>query len=170
MRSTNGIFVNDARANEAVLQADDRIRLGQIELIVKQPGIGPQGRQVSAVSYDVGSQQGNISNIAGSQSNYYQESSLRYIASRRGRARLLIVWGILLFLAGQGLGLFEDPQIRQHDLQFHQFQQFQSAPVPGAVHSAGRAGCIHEPAWYRPLHLRPHRTERREERGPAPGS
>src|SRR4029077_9836494 len=48
--------------------------------------------------------------------------------------------------------------------------QFQSAPAPGAVHSAGRAGCIHEPARYRPVHLRPHRTERREERGPAPGS
>jgi pSer/pThr/pTyr-binding forkhead associated (FHA) protein len=106
-RSTNGTFVNDARADEAVLHADDRIRLGQIELIVKQPGLGPQGRQVSAVSYDVGWQQGNISNVAGSQSNYYQESNLRYIASRRGRARLLIVWGILLFLAGQGLGLFE---------------------------------------------------------------
>ena len=106
-RSTNGTFINDARANEAVLHADDRIRLGQIELIVKQPGLGPQGRQASAVSYDVGWQQGNISNIAGSQSNYYQESNLRYIASRRGRARLLLMWGIVLFLAAQGLGLFE---------------------------------------------------------------
>ena len=106
-RSTNGTFINDARANEAVLHADDRIRVGQIELIVKQPGLGPQGRQVSAVSYDVGSQHGNISNIAGSQSNYYQESNLRYIASRRGRSRLLIMWGIVLFLAAQGLGLFE---------------------------------------------------------------
>ena len=92
-RSTNGTFVNDARAIEAMLHADDRIRLGQIELIVKQPGLGPQGRQVSAVNYDVGWQQGNISNIAGSQSNYYQESNLRYIASRRGRARLLIDGG-----------------------------------------------------------------------------
>src|ERR1700746_470453 len=54
-RSTNGTFINDARANEAVLHADDLIRLGQIELIVKQPGLGPQGRQASAVSYDVGS-------------------------------------------------------------------------------------------------------------------
>jgi pSer/pThr/pTyr-binding forkhead associated (FHA) protein len=106
-RSTNGTFVNNARADEAVLHADDRIRLGQIELIVQQPGVGPQGRQVSGVNYDVGWQQGNISNIAGSQSNYYQESNLRYIASRRGRARLLIMWGIVLFLAAQGLGLFE---------------------------------------------------------------
>src|SRR4029453_766813 len=69
-RSTNGTFVNPPRANDTVLHPDDRIRLGQIELIVKQPGLGPQGRQVSAVSYDVGWQQGNISNIAGSQSNY----------------------------------------------------------------------------------------------------
>jgi hypothetical protein len=109
-RSTNGTFVNDERANETMLHANDRIRLGHIELIVKQPGVAPQGppgRQARPVSYDVGWQQGNISNIAGNQSNYYRESNLRYIASRRGRARLLIVWGILLFLGGQGLGLFE---------------------------------------------------------------
>jgi pSer/pThr/pTyr-binding forkhead associated (FHA) protein len=111
-RSTNGTFVNEQRASEAVLHADDRIRLGHIELIVKQPGPGPQGRPAGAgpagaVSYDVGWQQGNISNIAGNQANYYHESNLRYIASRRGRARLLIVWGLLLFLGGQGLGLFE---------------------------------------------------------------
>jgi pSer/pThr/pTyr-binding forkhead associated (FHA) protein len=106
-RSTNGTFVNEERAAEAALRANDRIRLGHIELIVKQPGASPQSRQAGAVSYDVGWQQGNISNIAGNQSNHYNESNLRYIASRRGRARLLIVWGILLVLAGQGLGLFD---------------------------------------------------------------
>jgi pSer/pThr/pTyr-binding forkhead associated (FHA) protein len=106
-RSTNGTFVNDTRVNKVVLQTHDRIRLGQIELVVRQSGVGPQGHQANAVRYDVGWQQGNISNIAGSQSNYYHESNLRYIASRRGRARLLIVWGILLFLAGNGLGLFD---------------------------------------------------------------
>jgi hypothetical protein len=106
-RSTNGTFVNEKRAAEAVLNVNDRIRLGHIELLVKQPGAAPLGRQAGAVSYDVGWQQGNINNVAGNQSNYYRESNLRYIASRRGRARLLIVWGILLFLGGQGLGLFE---------------------------------------------------------------
>ncbi len=106
-RSTNGTFVNGTRVNEAVLHAHDRIRLGQIELVVRQPGPGAQSRQASAVSYDVGSQQGNISNIAGNQSNYNHESNLRYIASRRGRARLLIVSGILLFLAGNGLGVYD---------------------------------------------------------------
>ncbi len=75
--------------------------------MVRQPGPGPQDRQVNAVTYDVGWQQGNISNVAGNQSNYFHESNLQYIASRRGRARLLIVSGILLFLAGSGLGFFD---------------------------------------------------------------
>jgi pSer/pThr/pTyr-binding forkhead associated (FHA) protein len=105
--STNGTFVNGRRVNEALLQAHDVLRLGQVELAVRQPGPGPQDRQVSAVTYDVGWQQGNISNVAGNQSNYYRESNLRYIASRRGRARLLIVSGILLFLAGSGLAFFD---------------------------------------------------------------
>jgi FHA domain len=106
-RSTNGTFVNGRRVNEALLQAHDVVRLGQVELVVRQPGPGPQDRQANAVTYDVGWQQGNISNVAGNQSNYYHESNLRYIASRRGRARLLIVSGIVLFLAGNGLGVFD---------------------------------------------------------------
>jgi pSer/pThr/pTyr-binding forkhead associated (FHA) protein len=106
-RSTNGTFVNGRRVNEALLQAHDVVRLGQVELVVRQPGPGLQDRQANAVTYDVGWQQGNISNVAGNQSNYYHESNLRYIASRRGRARLLIVSGILLFLAGSGLGFFD---------------------------------------------------------------
>jgi hypothetical protein len=106
-RSTNGTFVNGRRVNEALLQAHDVLRLGQVELVVRQPGPGPQDRQVNAVTYDVGWQQGNISNVAGDQSNYYHESNFRYIASRRGRARLLIVSGILLFLAGSGLAFFD---------------------------------------------------------------
>jgi FHA domain len=59
-RSTNGTFVNGTKVTEAVLQAHDRIRLGQIELVVRQSDLGPQGREVNAVSYDVGWQQGNI--------------------------------------------------------------------------------------------------------------
>ena len=47
-RSTNGTFVNDERAAETVLHADDRIRLGHIELVVKQPGLDPQTRQGTA--------------------------------------------------------------------------------------------------------------------------
>jgi hypothetical protein len=105
-RSTNGTFVNGRRVNEALLQAHDVLQLGQVELVVRQPGPGPQDRQVNAVTYDVGWQQGNISNVAGDQSNYYHESNLQYIASRRGRAKLLIVSGILLFLTGSGLAYF----------------------------------------------------------------
>jgi hypothetical protein len=49
---------------------------------------------------------GNISNVARDQNlyqTYNQESNLRYIASMRGHARRLIVWGLVLFFAGQGL-------------------------------------------------------------------
>lgn len=119
-RSTNGTYVNGQRVDEAALRDGDRIQVGQAELVVRdsragQPGRGepgggqPGGGQPRPVSYDIGWQQGNISNIAGSQSNYYNEteSSLRFIASRRGRARLLIVWGVLVAVVGIGLGLFD---------------------------------------------------------------
>jgi pSer/pThr/pTyr-binding forkhead associated (FHA) protein len=53
-RSTNGTFVNNRRVNEAVLRESDRIRLGQVEFVVRKSGSGPQGRQSKAV--DRGSQ------------------------------------------------------------------------------------------------------------------
>jgi hypothetical protein len=112
--STNGTYVNGQRVDKAVLRALDRIRVGQVELVVRdsragQPGAGPPvwERQASAVTYDVGSQHGINNNVAGSQFNYNHESSLRYVASRRGRARFLIVWGILLVVGAAGLGLFD---------------------------------------------------------------
>jgi hypothetical protein len=111
--STNGIFINGSRVHDAVLRPRDRIRLGEVELVVSQPGssatrTGPgyASSPERAVSYDVGWQQGNINNVAGDQANYYHESNLRYIASRRGKARVMIVSGILLFLLGPGPGFF----------------------------------------------------------------
>jgi len=67
----------------------------------------PQGQ----VQYDIESQSGNINNVAGNQSNfnqanYFRESNLRYIASRRGMARRLIVSGIVSLFAGWGTALF----------------------------------------------------------------
>jgi hypothetical protein len=112
--STNGTYVNGQRVDKAVLRALDRIRVGQAELVVRdcgagQPAAGPPGRerQASSATYDIGSQHGINNNVAGSQFNYNNESSLRYVASRRGRARLLIVWGILLVVGAAGLGLFD---------------------------------------------------------------
>lgn len=112
--STNGTYLNDQRVDKAVLRALDRIRVGQVELVVRdsgagQPGTGQPGRerQASTVGYDIGSQHGISNNVAGSQFNYNHESSLRYVASRRGRARFLIVWGILLVVGAAGLGLFD---------------------------------------------------------------
>jgi len=49
-RSTNGTFVNNRRVNEAILQDSDRIRLGQVEFVVRQSGLGQRGRQTKAVS------------------------------------------------------------------------------------------------------------------------
>ncbi len=131
-RSTNGTVVNGRRVNEALLQVQDVLRLGQVELVVRQPGPGREDRQVSAVTYDVGSQQGNISNVAGSQSNYYHESNLRYIASRRGRARLLIVSGIFLFLAGSGLGFFDVLNFDRTIFNSINSQSFNPPHVPAA--------------------------------------
>lgn len=138
-RSTNGTFVNGRRVREAVaLRPQDRIRLGEVELVVRQPGYvqpgyapapdygatqgvaRPAGRvpepapapspapapPAGGVNYDVGWQQGNISNIAGNQANYYRESNLRFIASRRGRARVMIIWGVSLWLIGAGIGAY----------------------------------------------------------------
>ncbi|HEY7430842.1 MAG TPA: FHA domain-containing protein [Streptosporangiaceae bacterium] len=109
-QSTNGTFVNGTRVHESVLRPRDRIRLGQTEFVISAPApsqaaaAGPPTIGQRAVSYDVGSQYGNINNVAGDQANYYHESNLRYIASKRGRARALIVWGILLFFLGNALG------------------------------------------------------------------
>lgn len=105
--STNGTYVNGARVGERNLKHGDRIQVGNAELVVILHGPHSTDGKGGAPRFDVQSQAGNISNIAGNQSNYYQrESSLRYIASRRGRARALIVWGIVLFFIGSGFPLF----------------------------------------------------------------
>ena len=97
--------MNDTRVREMSLRLGDRIRVGSIELVLKQPGVDSTDHEGRVARYDVGSQVGNISNVAGDQ-NYYHESNLRYIASRRGRARRLIIWGVVLFFVGIGLGMY----------------------------------------------------------------
>jgi hypothetical protein len=104
--STNGTYVNGVRIVEVPLRPGDRIGIGSTELVLRMPGADPGAHPgPPPIRYDVGSQVGTVSNVAGNQSNYTTESNLRYIASRRGRARLLIVSGILLFFLGNGLGL-----------------------------------------------------------------
>lgn len=105
--STNGTFVNGTRVGEAALRPNDRIRLGRTELLVASADPGRTDYPNQAASYDVGWQQGNVNNVAGDQANYYREGNLRYIASRRGRARSLVISGILLFLVGDGVGFFD---------------------------------------------------------------
>ena len=105
--STNGTSVNGASVGEMTLRPGDRIEVGDIELILRHAGADSPDSRGDAVRYDVGAQVGNISNVAGDQANYYQESNLRFIASRRGRARRLIVSGIWLFFIGAGLAFFD---------------------------------------------------------------
>src|SRR5215467_5170172 len=77
-QSTNGTFVNGERVREVMLRPHDRIRLGEIEIVLRElnPGRGggqtvppggyqpgPPASYQGAVSYDVGWQQGNINNV-----------------------------------------------------------------------------------------------------------
>jgi FHA domain len=104
--SVNGTWVNGDMIHDRTLRGGDRIKIGTYELVLRMPS-SPVGAFPAPppIQYDIESQSGNVSNVAGNQTNYMTESNLRYIASRRGRARLLIVWGIVLFILGQGIGL-----------------------------------------------------------------
>jgi hypothetical protein len=110
--STNGTFVNGKRIQQASLQAGDRIAIGGTELMLRWPeGQTPPQPAQGGVQYEIGSQSGNINNVAGNQSNfnqanYFRESSLQYVASRRGLARRLIVSGIISTFVGWAVGLF----------------------------------------------------------------
>jgi pSer/pThr/pTyr-binding forkhead associated (FHA) protein len=105
--SANGTRVDGVSVREHSLPPGSRIEIGNVELVLRSPVVDQASRGQGAARYDIGSQAGNINNVAGNQANYYRESNLRYIASRRGRARALIVWGIILYLAGTGLGFFD---------------------------------------------------------------
>ena len=45
LASTNGSFVNGARTNWAILKDDDRIRVGETELVFKKVGDPPAAAQ-----------------------------------------------------------------------------------------------------------------------------
>ena len=62
------------------------------------------------MTYNIPSQQGTNNNVAGDQYNnqqwiQYRESTLAYIANRRGVAKQLLVWGVVVYLGGAALGL-----------------------------------------------------------------
>jgi Inner membrane component of T3SS, cytoplasmic domain len=97
--STNGTSVNGASVRQMTLRPGDRIEVGETELILTHAG-GNSPDYQRGIRYEVEAQMGNISNVAGNQANYYRESNLGFIASRRGRARLLIISGIFLFFGG----------------------------------------------------------------------
>ena len=137
--SANGTFVNQDKVKEADLREGDHIRIGNTELVVRMPA----GDQSSpAITYDVGSQTGNVSNIGGNQTNYLTESNLRYIASRRGRARALIVWGIVLFVVGQALGLEAVLSFQGSIFNVIDSQSFQQPDIPNWFFPAFGSGAF----------------------------
>jgi len=105
--SINGTRVNGDMVHDRSLRGGDRIKIGNHELVLRMSSSPVGGLPAPPpIQYDIGSQSGNVNNVGGNQTNYQlTESNLRYIASRRGRARSLIVWGIVLFVLGQGIGL-----------------------------------------------------------------
>lgn len=121
-RSTNGTFVNDRRVNEAVLQVRDRIRLGQIEFVVGQSGLGLRDDQAQTVSLEavrppagpapadmrIIKPHAGTMHIAEQQHVYYvqqlqqRENFLREVAATKTKARWLAWTGFALFVVGFG--------------------------------------------------------------------
>ena len=128
--STNGTFVNDRRVSETALQDRDRIRLGQVEFVVRQSGLAAQNRQAGTVSREGGwpmtsrsesgaasadirirEQHGQMINNAEKLYLYnvqQRENFLREIAATRTKARWLVWTGFLAFVVGFGLFAFAD--------------------------------------------------------------
>jgi hypothetical protein len=52
-RSTNGTFVNDQRVSESIVLARDRVRLGRVEFVVREPGYGLGDRRGQEATSEV---------------------------------------------------------------------------------------------------------------------
>ena len=123
--SANGTFVNDTEVTATAVHGGDRIRIGHCELVLIGSGPGITETQAApvtepppppppppppAVSYNIPSQHGTNYNVAGDQYNHqqwiqYREGTLAYIANRRGVAKQLLIWGVVVYLGGTALGL-----------------------------------------------------------------
>lgn len=116
--SANGTFLNGARVSATAVRPGDRIRVGDSELVLTglQPDVTETHTTSMAqpaapsVTYNVPSQHGTNWNVAGDQYTNqqwieYRDSSLAFIANRRGLAKQLLVWGVVLYLAGTGLAM-----------------------------------------------------------------
>ena len=117
--SVNGTYLNGARVSTTAVHPGDRIRVGNSELVLT--GLEPDGTEAQpppppppppppSVTYNVPSQHGTNWNVAGNQYTnqqwiQYRDSSLAYIANRRGLAKQLLVWGVVLYLAGTALAM-----------------------------------------------------------------
>lgn len=146
--STNGTIVNGKPVQQAVVQSGDRIEIGGTELMLRwQGGLAPAPPPQGRVQYDVGSQSGNINNVAGNQSNfnqanYFRESNLRYVASRRGLARRLIMSGIVSFFVGWGTALFAVLSFQNAVFNAINSQSFQQPDLPPAFIPVFGAGAF----------------------------
>lgn len=135
-RSTNGTFVNDRQVNESVVKAHDRIRLGRVEFVVREPERGAlDGRARTATSEAVRAPAAgggvpawpaeptaagmNVRDMSAEviygadhmQLNYViqqRENFLREVAATKSRARWLAWTGLVIFLGGGGLFAYAD--------------------------------------------------------------
>src|SRR5262249_47214542 len=118
---------------QRTLRSGSRIEVGNVELVLRSPVADSPDRREGAARYDVGAQVGNVNNVAGNQANYYQESNLRFIASRRGLARRLMVSGLLLFLIGNAIGIIDVLSFDSSIFSSINSQSFSPPSIPGYV-------------------------------------
>ncbi len=115
--SAGGTFVNGVPAQvERELRPGDIVSLADVKLRYDTDGpaqnsgpaqnYGPPVQQ-AAPRYDIGYQRdGVFHNVAGNQYIVQQrESFMRSVAARKSKARWLIVFGFLLFIAGTGVAV-----------------------------------------------------------------
>jgi uncharacterized membrane protein len=105
--SAGGTFVNGVPAQtERELRPGDVLALADIKLRYDDDGPANTPEQ-AAPRYDIGYQRdGVFHNVAGNQYIVEQrESFMRSVAARKSKARWLIVFGFLLFIAGTGVAV-----------------------------------------------------------------
>ena len=107
LASTTGTLVNGLEIHQQVLRNGDRVRVGNSELQFMCPhGISAgKVRGSEPARLATSRQVGNNTIVSGNQTNIVQRGTLEYISSRRGLARRLIIWGVVLFFGGEGTAM-----------------------------------------------------------------
>jgi pSer/pThr/pTyr-binding forkhead associated (FHA) protein len=143
--SANGTFVNGQRVVEwAAVRPGDRIRVGDAVLgvVPAAPAGTTTAESARPVNLDVDSMYGQNYLVGGDQHTYdqrtynqwveHRESTLAYIASRRGKAKQLLVWGVVLYFIGSGLALAAILSFQKEVFDALDAEEFQQPDLPDA--------------------------------------